>query len=86
MVTITDLGHTVRDVVTGFSGVMTGYVTYLSGCHQGLVAPKVKDDGTLAPGEWFDVQRLSITDTQPRVCLDNSRTPGHDRQAPRRNG
>lgn len=76
-----ELGVTVKDRITGFTGVVTGFVKYISGCNQALVQPRVKDDGAFADSHWFDVQRLEVQD-QPRVELDNSETPGPDKAAP----
>ena len=49
------LGYTYRDKVSGFRGVCTGTAQYLSGCNQAVLSPKVKADGSLERGEWFDV-------------------------------
>ena len=55
------LGYPVTDVVTGFSGIVTGHAVYLSGCAQSLVVPKVAGDGTFREGQWFDDQRLKLS-------------------------
>ncbi len=78
-----ELGHTVRDRITGFEGVVTGLVAYISGCNQALVSPKVGNDGGLKDNHWFDLQRLDLQPAEP-VVLDNGATPGCDRPAPRR--
>ncbi|MDX8513582.1 hypothetical protein [Mesorhizobium captivum] len=78
------LGTTMRDAITGFSGVVVGRVEYLTGCNQGLIQPKAKEDGTLADSAWFDEQRLEAVAGVPRVKLDNGNTPGCDRPAPKR--
>lgn len=39
------LGHSYRDKITGFAGVATGYVRYITGCNQALIAPKAGADG-----------------------------------------
>lgn len=78
-----ELGRTYRDRITGFKGVCTGRVNYISGCDQALLAMRVGKDGTLKTPEWFDVQRLESVGAAP-VVLDNTRTPGHDVSAPRR--
>lgn len=77
------LGRKVRDCITGFTGVVTGRVEYLTGCNQVLVSPAAKDDGSLVAPEWFDEQRVT-TLTGERVVLDNGLNPGCDRAAPRR--
>lgn len=58
------LGCTVKDKITGFEGVVTGIVDYLSGCNQALVVPKVDKDGKLRDAHWFDVQRLTVADAE----------------------
>lgn len=78
------LGTTYRDKITGFQGIATGFVQYLSGCNQALLAPPVSSDGALRSPEWFDVQRLEEVSNGPSVTLDNGATPGCDRAAPRR--
>ena len=75
------LGYTYRDKVSGFRGVCTGTVQYLSGCNQAVLSPKVKADGSLERGEWFDVQRLA-EESDPPVTLENDTTPGFGDAAP----
>lgn len=78
------LGCTYRDKITGFEGVATGYVEYLSGCNQALLAPRVGSDGSPRDSCWFDVQRLSLDEATPAIALDNGATPGFDKAAPKR--
>lgn len=78
------LGKTVEDRITGFKGVVTGQVTYLTGCNQCLVTPRIKEDGTRREAEWFDEQRLDVVSGVPVIALDNSKSPGFDKQAPKR--
>jgi len=54
------LGAAVKDVVTGFKGTVTGRVEYLTGCRQYMVAPKMKDDGTLMEPRWYDEDRIKV--------------------------
>lgn len=77
------LGKTLRDTITGYSGVATGHCEYISGCNQTLIVPPVNDKGELRKGEWFDDQRLTEVHAE-KVTLDNSQTPGCD-AAPDRN-
>lgn len=76
-----ELGIKVKDRISGFSGVVTGFVTYLTGCNQALVAPAIGKDGNLRHAEWFDVQRLERIGTS-KITLDNSKSPGFDRAPP----
>lgn len=77
------LGLTFKDKITGFEGVATGYVQYLTGCNQVLLAPRCGPDGALRDSQWFDQQRLE-TQMNAAVTLDNGVTPGCDRAAPKR--
>lgn len=79
-----ELGITVKDKITGFSGIVTGFVQYISGCNQALVAPRVGSDGRQGDSCWFDVQRLERNVDVPTLVLDNGATPGCDRAAPHR--
>jgi len=54
------LGSKVSDQITGFSGEVTGFVTYVSGCNQALVVPKVATDDAFKDSRWFDEQRLEV--------------------------
>ncbi len=75
------LGYTYADKITGFEGVCTGHVYYLTGCDQLLLAAQAKD-GKPGEGSWFDVQRCTRVAGMARVVLDNGKTPGSDRPAP----
>lgn len=77
------LGITARDKITGFKGVVIGYVEYLTGCNQALLQPAGSDATKRPDAEWFDVQRLTRVGTS-KVTLDNGKTPGCDRAAPKR--
>jgi hypothetical protein len=55
-----DLGKQGKDVVTGFTGTVTGYCMYLTGCHQILLTPKCKEDGTAADSRWIDIDRVEL--------------------------
>ena len=78
-----ELGAKYTDKVTGFIGVCTGYVTYLTGCNQALLFPPAKD-GALVDGQWFDEQRLTRDENHETIVLDNGNTPGADKAAPKR--
>ena len=77
------LGHQVTDSITGFKGTVIGVVHYLTGCNQALVIPKGAKSDKRPDGEWFDVQRLTVTSKKP-LAMDNVKTPGHDQAAPQR--
>jgi hypothetical protein len=77
------LGATYRDCITGFEGVATGYVVYITGCNQALLVPRAKD-GALVEAQWFDEQRLANVPEAKIIKIDNGATPGFDRPAPKR--
>lgn len=55
------LGEKYTDNITGFTGVATARIEYLTGCvHIGLQG-KVKEDGSLPAAEYFDECRLDST-------------------------
>lgn len=76
------LGNTVQDLVTGFVGVATGYITYLSGCNQYLCVPKVGADGKIGESVWFDEQRLVRVPGTEDVVLNNVVAGGEHRLPP----
>lgn len=77
------LGAKYRDRITKFEGVATGFVQYISGCNQVLLAPDVDKEGKLRDSQWFDVQRIE-RQVEPVISLDNTTTPGFDAPAPKR--
>jgi len=77
------LGRKYIDKITGFKGVATGQVRYITGCNQVLLAPRAGDDGDLKSAQWFDEQRVGLDpDDESVIELDNGSTPGPDRAAP----
>ena len=58
------LGQKAKDQITGFEGRITGRCQYLTGCNQALLVPPIKLDGDLIGGQWFDEDRLIITESQ----------------------
>ena len=74
---MTDLfGRTGRDILTGFEGVVYGRSTYMTGCDQLLMIPKVSDPNDLKEGHWFDIDRITIQESA-RVSVPNkSGNPG----------
>jgi hypothetical protein len=77
------LGSKVKDKITGYSGVVTGFVVYLTGCNQALVVSKAGKDGSFK-GEWLDEQRLDVDKKAPIIKLNNAKTPGADFAPPKR--
>jgi hypothetical protein len=78
-----NLGHTFRDSITGFTGVATGQVKYITGCDQLLLVPPVDGEGKVRESQWFDVQRCQRQVTE-RVSVDNTFSSGPDKAAPKK--
>lgn len=78
------LGDKVRDSITGFAGVVVGYVHYITGCNQALIQPAAGKDGTFKDSVWLDEQRLVVDKKSKRVVLENGANPGFDKAPPKR--
>lgn len=62
---IIQLGQTVRDKVTGFSGIATSQATYINGCVSFFVESKHRTKlgvADQAQSDWFDYNRLEVVD------------------------
>jgi len=59
------LGVKVRDVVTGFEGIVETVGFDLYGCIQAIVRPGLDEKGQPAESRWFDVKRLVRISTEP---------------------
>jgi hypothetical protein len=78
-----ELGKNYTDKITGFNGVATGWVTYISGCNQVLLQPRVNDKNEVADGRWYDEQRLEENASYGKITLIND-TNGFDQSPPLR--
>jgi hypothetical protein len=57
-----DLGKRAKDKISGFTGIITSRIEYLTGCDQyGLKAP-IKADGEPIDVHYFDEGRIVILD------------------------
>ena len=55
------LGVVVRDVITGFTGVVIGRTEYLNGCVRVGVQPRKLDkDGKVKEIEWIDERQVEV--------------------------
>jgi len=71
MTTQPGLGDKVRDKVTGFTGIVTGRVEYLTGCQQCRVQPPVKGEGDWVEAQWFDETRLEVIEREAIKVIDD---------------
>jgi len=78
-----DLGVILKDVVTGFEGVVMGRTQYYTGCnHYGLVSQKLSDKGSPIDWEWLDESRLVETKKKQILLNQNKPTSGSFPNAP----
>ena len=63
------LGKKVKDRVSGFAGVVNSICFDLYGCIQASVAPPLNKEGKLQDSFWFDVTRLTVTNSTPVMEL-----------------
>ncbi len=57
---VIELGDEVKDIVSGFEGVVTSSTEFLNGCRRVCVTPPVDKDGKEPPNGHFDVEQLQI--------------------------
>ena len=56
------LGKEVKDIVTGFKGIIIARVEYLNGCMQYCIEPKkINKDGSMIKPPYIDEGQLKIT-------------------------
>jgi hypothetical protein len=68
------LGFPGKDKVTGFEGVVDSICFDLYGCVQVALKPqKLKDDGGIREGVWFDVHRIDVSSARVMKPRDFTR-------------
>ena len=55
-----EIGDLVKDRVTGFTGIVTAYTKFLSGCDRVGVQPRDLKEGGIRMSEAFDILQLEI--------------------------
>lgn len=55
-----ELGTQVRDKLTGFEGVATARVEYVTGVIKYEVQPRVREDGKMPDVEWISSESLEL--------------------------
>lgn len=82
-----DLGLEGRDIITGFTGIITGRADYVAGCRQYCLQPACSN-GKFEQAQWFDEERVRISaDPRARLGLVSSPSGGpadHASAAPTR--
>ena len=57
------IGVIAKDIVTGFTGVVTAYAVHLSNCDRAFIQPReLKEDGSPKDAHYFDVPQLEYVD------------------------
>jgi hypothetical protein len=60
------LGDVVRDKISGFQGVATCRVEFITGCVRWRISPQEVDEGELIESQYFDAEQLEEVDV-PKV-------------------
>jgi hypothetical protein len=80
-----ELGIYAEDVISGFKGYITGRVTYITGCDQYLLSPRIDKDGKVADTRWVDENRIKPCKGKKKIVLPEAEKPidnGPDTPAP----
>jgi hypothetical protein len=54
------LGQEVKDIVTGFTGIVMSQIEYLNGCKRYGISPKVGKDNKMEEWTYVDEQQLVV--------------------------
>jgi len=77
------LGFKAKDKITGFKGMITGHVRYITGCDQVILTPNVDNAGKYIDSKWYDVNRIEIISTdQLIIAKDPKEKVGAGEPAP----
>jgi hypothetical protein len=71
-----ELGHEVKDIVTGFKGITMSRIEYLTGCTQYGVQLQKKSHDTDKDYKYFDETRLKATGK--KITLQAKGEPARD--------
>lgn len=72
-----ELGETLKDIITGFHGVVMGRTQYATGCnHYGLVSRDLDKDGKPKDWQWFDESRLVSVPKAGKVKFNLTKPTG----------
>lgn len=73
-----EFGIEVKDVITGFKGVVGGHARYITGCDQYLVQPKSKDGSSYPDSAWVDEGRLKVVKKGRKLSLKDVESDSGD--------
>lgn len=67
-----ELGEVLKDIVTGYEGVVMARTDYLTGCnHYGLLKQKLGKEGKPEDWQWFDEKRLVKVPKKKKIELES---------------
>lgn len=69
-----NLGDTVKDTITGFTGVVVTKCTYLNGCVFCEVQPRLDAEGRWVQSKWMDEPQLAVS-TKKKTATKAKRSP-----------
>jgi len=85
-----ELGDKVKDNISGFTGIVTSYTKFITGCDRCFVCPdKLDKEGSVIDGHSFDVLELAIVKKkavsfnepkEPKVKVKGSPRPGNEKR------
>jgi len=77
-----DVGETVKDIVTGFQGVIMAVSYYFTGCnHYGICSRIITEKDKIDEWKWLDEKRLEWVPEKEKIVFSHgepSSGPGHN--------
>jgi len=70
-----NLGDQVKDIVTGYKGVVVCKSEHLNGCWRVGVQAPINKEGKVDGTEWFDIETIVVLKTKP-IEIKQSKTGG----------
>ena len=64
-----ELGQEAEDIITGFKGIITAHIRYLSGCDQYCLSPRVDNEGKHIDGRYVDEPALKLVKKGRKISL-----------------
>ena len=77
-----EFGLKAKDIISGFTGIITGHSDYITGCDQYLLVPQVKEDNSAPESKWYDENRIEIMSREQQIVLDTELSQGACESAP----
>lgn len=74
-----ELGIRVKDIVTGFTGIITGRAEHLTGCNSYWVNPQLIVKGKVVAAGYFDEDRLEKIDEGIKPEAVQGKKPGGEK-------